>query len=322
MTPHPFDRPMQINMVTETYDWMPAPSEEELANDAINATYYDWVRVWVLVPEDAPPRRPGIVWKDQLPASAASTILDPLATEAGVPDPLGGDQPASRVFYADTSHPEYRNLSLNSGMHGLDVSMMETRVRVPLGGGFQYANLDEGYKNRPYRFEVEVYVPPSSPLGRDANDAVSLLIRWQNARGEIVQTDYGPAARLGEHGGWQTLSMEGLSPVHPAVVRVAPILSTRDAGQNCPAGETLYYLRNLSFELLGPPLPPRLHYQIVNARLVLDWDDPLFKLQYLPLEELGASPLAWRDYPMGENPHPPVAVPLAGTGRLFRLAPR
>ena len=46
----PFDRPMQINMVTETYDWQPAPSVDDLENDAINTASYDWVRSYELVP--------------------------------------------------------------------------------------------------------------------------------------------------------------------------------------------------------------------------------------------------------------------------------
>jgi len=46
----PFDRPMHINMVTETYNWQPAPSNEDLLNDDINTAYYDWVRSYKLVP--------------------------------------------------------------------------------------------------------------------------------------------------------------------------------------------------------------------------------------------------------------------------------
>ncbi|WP_066630863.1 family 16 glycosylhydrolase [Labilibacter marinus] len=46
----PFDRPMQINMVTETYDWQPAPSAEDLENPEINTAYYDWIRSYKLVP--------------------------------------------------------------------------------------------------------------------------------------------------------------------------------------------------------------------------------------------------------------------------------
>jgi hypothetical protein len=48
--PKPFDRPMHINMVVETYNWQPPPSEEELENEEINTAYYDWVRAWKLVP--------------------------------------------------------------------------------------------------------------------------------------------------------------------------------------------------------------------------------------------------------------------------------
>ena len=45
----PFDRPMQMNMVTETYDWETPPTPDELGDDSINTTYYDWVRSYVLV---------------------------------------------------------------------------------------------------------------------------------------------------------------------------------------------------------------------------------------------------------------------------------
>ncbi|MFY0628363.1 MAG: family 16 glycosylhydrolase [Reichenbachiella sp.] len=47
----PFDRPMHINMVTETYDWAkPYPTNEQLRDDRINTSYYDWVRSYKLVP--------------------------------------------------------------------------------------------------------------------------------------------------------------------------------------------------------------------------------------------------------------------------------
>lgn len=46
----PFKRPMQINMVTETYDWQPAPAPEDLENSDINTAFYDWVRSYKLVP--------------------------------------------------------------------------------------------------------------------------------------------------------------------------------------------------------------------------------------------------------------------------------
>jgi beta-glucanase (GH16 family) len=46
---NPLDRPMQINMVTETYNWETPPTPEELRDDSINTTYYDWVRAYRLV---------------------------------------------------------------------------------------------------------------------------------------------------------------------------------------------------------------------------------------------------------------------------------
>ncbi|TWT76540.1 Beta-porphyranase B precursor [Planctomycetes bacterium CA13] len=49
VSPKPFDRPMQINMVTETYKWETTPTPEAISNDEINSSYYDWVRVYQLV---------------------------------------------------------------------------------------------------------------------------------------------------------------------------------------------------------------------------------------------------------------------------------
>ncbi|PQJ80654.1 T9SS type A sorting domain-containing protein [Polaribacter porphyrae] len=48
---NPFDRPMFIAMVSETYNWLtPYPTDTELNNDAINTVYYDWVRSYRLTP--------------------------------------------------------------------------------------------------------------------------------------------------------------------------------------------------------------------------------------------------------------------------------
>jgi len=50
----PFTRTMGINMVTETYNWAkPYPTNEQLTNDAINTSYYDWVRSYTLIDIDA-----------------------------------------------------------------------------------------------------------------------------------------------------------------------------------------------------------------------------------------------------------------------------
>lgn len=45
----PFNRPMYMHIVTETYNWETPPTPDELADDTINTTYYDWVRSYVLV---------------------------------------------------------------------------------------------------------------------------------------------------------------------------------------------------------------------------------------------------------------------------------
>lgn len=48
----PFDKPMYMHLVTETYNWEEPPTPEELANDKINTSYYDWVRSYTLVKEN------------------------------------------------------------------------------------------------------------------------------------------------------------------------------------------------------------------------------------------------------------------------------
>ena len=49
----PFRDPMRVNMVTETYNWAkPYPTKEQLDNNAINASYYNWVRSYVKLPID------------------------------------------------------------------------------------------------------------------------------------------------------------------------------------------------------------------------------------------------------------------------------
>ncbi|WP_139958805.1 family 16 glycosylhydrolase [Flavicella sediminum] len=50
----PFDNPMHVNMVSETYPfpWISLPTDEELADPAKNTCYYDWVRAYNLVDVD------------------------------------------------------------------------------------------------------------------------------------------------------------------------------------------------------------------------------------------------------------------------------
>lgn len=46
----PFSNPLTMHMLTETYDWERPPTAAELANDANNTSYYDWVRTYKLLP--------------------------------------------------------------------------------------------------------------------------------------------------------------------------------------------------------------------------------------------------------------------------------
>lgn len=49
----PYRQPMQMQMLTETYNWAtPYPTDAELANDQINTSYYDWVRSYFYLPVD------------------------------------------------------------------------------------------------------------------------------------------------------------------------------------------------------------------------------------------------------------------------------
>jgi hypothetical protein len=54
----PFDRPMQMNMVTETYDWQIPPTPGSLKDPANNTTYYDWVRSYTLKMNTSPASQP------------------------------------------------------------------------------------------------------------------------------------------------------------------------------------------------------------------------------------------------------------------------
>jgi beta-glucanase (GH16 family) len=52
LIPHPFEHPMHINMVTETYDWETPPTPEEVNDTDRNTTRIDWVRAYTLEPDD------------------------------------------------------------------------------------------------------------------------------------------------------------------------------------------------------------------------------------------------------------------------------
>ncbi len=52
LIPHPFEHPMHINMVTETYDWEIPPTPEEVGDASRNTTLIDWVRAYTLAKDD------------------------------------------------------------------------------------------------------------------------------------------------------------------------------------------------------------------------------------------------------------------------------
>lgn len=74
----PFDRAMKINMVTETYNWVkPVPTPEELNNDTINTSYYNWVRAYKLIPIDQATRNsyPVAIFKEEAKLTTTPEII-------------------------------------------------------------------------------------------------------------------------------------------------------------------------------------------------------------------------------------------------------
>jgi beta-glucanase (GH16 family) len=52
LDPEPFDQPMFMNLVCETYKWVDPPKNKDLRDDTRNTTHYDYVRAWKLVKVD------------------------------------------------------------------------------------------------------------------------------------------------------------------------------------------------------------------------------------------------------------------------------
>ena len=66
----PFDQPMGLNMVSETYPfpWIEVPNDEELADPDKSVCYYDWVRVYTLVDVGAPSTitKPSVMFNEEV----------------------------------------------------------------------------------------------------------------------------------------------------------------------------------------------------------------------------------------------------------------
>lgn len=82
----PYNRPMQMQMVTETYEWgTPYPTPQELGNDSINTSYYDWVRSYYLVDIDEDAKQelsikgqPEDIFEESIEIKAAQVVLNQL----------------------------------------------------------------------------------------------------------------------------------------------------------------------------------------------------------------------------------------------------
>ncbi len=91
----PFDHPMFLNLVCETYEWEVPPEIEGLNDDSKNTTYYDYVRSWKLVKDNAhvstaPPS------KVSSTSAVASNVADnkPRPTGSGFPFVLPKEKPS------------------------------------------------------------------------------------------------------------------------------------------------------------------------------------------------------------------------------------
>lgn len=197
---------------------------------------------------------PGIVWQDADPATSATQIDSGLVYEAGNTDPAGGGDTVGRAYY--TSSFANRSVGVNGGNNSFGSEGSGTYVRAPFGGLYQAATVNSLYGGTPYKFTAEFYIPDTSALGADTNDAVEIRIQWRDNSLVAVETRFGPAADLSLSNTWQTLTMEGISPSDAAIDNVRPVIATEDADANVPLTETIYYVRNISFELgEGTPAP-------------------------------------------------------------------
>ncbi|WP_010180937.1 Ig-like domain-containing protein [Aquimarina agarilytica] len=77
----PFPDPMRINMVTETYNWAkPHPSPQQLRDNKINTSYYDWIRAYELIPIEKAPKsskfKAGKVFKETISFFENTKLID------------------------------------------------------------------------------------------------------------------------------------------------------------------------------------------------------------------------------------------------------
>lgn len=117
----PFEDPMKINFVVETYNWQPPPSPAELVDDSINTAYYEWVRSYRLVPVDQPwddNDYPAELYREDITVDLEKSRLD-LST-----------RPAVRLSFK-TNQPRSLKISLAHGKN--NVAATET---IPLPKGY------------------------------------------------------------------------------------------------------------------------------------------------------------------------------------------
>lgn len=142
----PFARPMHLNLVTETYDWEPPPTVQELNDDTINTTYYDWVRGYRLVKapntaETAPPFEP--TWDSLKRYEAPEWFRDAkfgIYAHWGVYSATGGSR--NTDWYSRNMYdPQHRNYADHLRNHG-PVDEFGYKDLVPLFTGEKF-NADE-----------------------------------------------------------------------------------------------------------------------------------------------------------------------------------
>ena len=139
----PFPDPMQINMVTETYNWAkPYPSPQQLANNNINTSYYDWIRAYELVPIEKAPKATsftaGRVFEESISFFASPQLKN------------GNKQVEVAYLYAANADRKFNLRVLDAS--NKEVANVTFNVLEGFGKNRKTVNLDKSLPNGNYTF--------------------------------------------------------------------------------------------------------------------------------------------------------------------------
>ncbi len=149
LSARPYNRPMQINMVTETYDWAkPYPTDEQLADNSINTSYYDWIRAYVYL--DVTEQHPnsnnsnesaGDIFDERVEIKSVNQVLNTLEVDYVYESDIDID--ADILLTKDSKTLTSKQLSLKAGYGHLRSSVQlktaidldKTNIQIVLKSG-------------------------------------------------------------------------------------------------------------------------------------------------------------------------------------------